>query len=100
MYSYATANDYAKSLCMDIKDAMGKYQEEEQNMKLQLQYRWHLLLRMKLRKFKELLDSGIISKRNLTQEKATAWSVVYTYLLEQDICSAPFVKLGDIFRDK
>lgn len=69
MYSYATANDYAKSLCMDIKDAMGKYQEENSKHETATTVQVAPSPADEIKKFKELLDSGIISQEEFDAKK-------------------------------
>lgn len=70
MFSYAAANDYAKALYLDIKAAMDEFKEHESetatnNTVVQAA----LSPAEELKKFKELLDLGIITQEEFDTKK-------------------------------
>ena len=69
MFSYATANDYAKSLCEDIRKAMNAYQEAASEVDTNTTVVNALSPAEELKKFKELLDMGIITQAEFDAKK-------------------------------
>jgi len=70
MFSYTAANDYAKELCMEIKAAMVKYQEEaSKHESTTTTVQAALSLAEEIKKFKELLDMGIITQEEFDAKK-------------------------------
>ena len=70
MFSYAAANEYAKSLYLDIKDVMDAYKENESNAVTSgAVVQAALSPAEELKKFKELLDLGIISQEEFDAKK-------------------------------
>lgn len=69
MFSYATANDYAKSLCEDIRKAMNAYQEAASEVDTNTTVVNALSPAEELKKFKELLDMGIITQEEFDAKK-------------------------------
>ncbi len=68
MFSYATANAYAKDVFSVIKTAMAKYQETS-SQESQTNMQSPISSADELRKFKELLDSGIITQEEFDAKK-------------------------------
>ena len=70
MFSYATANDYTKSLYQDIKAAMDEYKEHESEVAANGSVvQAALSPAEELKKFKELLDMGIITQEEFDAKK-------------------------------
>ena len=70
MFSYATANEYTKALYMDIKVAIDNYKENESNAATSSAVvQAALSPAEELKKFKELLDLGIISQEEFDTKK-------------------------------
>ena len=68
MYSYKAANEYARDLCMEIKEVMTKYQEENSKHETTT-INAALSPADELKKFKELLDMGIITQEEFDAKK-------------------------------
>lgn len=70
MFSYATANDYAKSLYQDIKVAMDEYKARESDTATNAAVvQAALSPAEELKKFKELLDMGVITQEEFDAKK-------------------------------
>ena len=69
MFSYATANDYARSLCEDIRKAMNEYQEMASKADATTPIIQQTSAADELKKFKELADMGIISQEEFEAKK-------------------------------
>lgn len=69
MFSYAAANNYAKMLCLNIKEAMSKFQEENSKHETSVTVKAALSPADELKKFKELLDMGVISRDEFEAKK-------------------------------
>ena len=70
MFSYAAANDYAKSLCEDIRKAMNNYQAAASEADTAPTTIVNALSPAEeLKKFKELLDMGIITQAEFDAKK-------------------------------
>jgi len=69
MFSYATANAYAKALYMEIKKAMDDFKEAEMNATMNSNTVQAPSSAEELIKFKELLDSGVISQEEFDAKK-------------------------------
>ena len=70
MFSYATANEYTKSLYMDIKAALDNYKEiESQQAVGAVTVQSALSPADELKKFKELLDIGVITQEEFDAKK-------------------------------
>ena len=66
MFSYATANNYATSLCSDILKVFNEYKEHENDAPVGGQA---LSAADEIKKFKDLLDAGIISQEEFDAKK-------------------------------
>lgn len=70
MFSYATANDYAKALYQDIKAAMDEFKEHESDAATNgAVVQAAISPADELKKFKELLDMGVISQEEFDAKK-------------------------------
>lgn len=70
MFSYAAANDYAKSLYQDIKTAMDEFKEHESAASTNGSVVQAAISPAdELKKFKELLDLGIITQEEFDAKK-------------------------------
>lgn len=70
MFSYAPANDYAKSLCEDIRKAMNEYQQAASQIEVApTTVIQQVSAADELKKFKELLDLGIITQEEFDAKK-------------------------------
>lgn len=70
MFSYTAANDYAKSLYMDIKKAMDEYKDHELSTAGQsTTVQAALSSAEELKKFKDLMDAGVISAEEFEAKK-------------------------------
>ncbi|MBO5418220.1 MAG: SHOCT domain-containing protein [Clostridia bacterium] len=69
MFSYTAANDYSKKLYMDIKRAMDEYKSNESFAGSGTTVQAALSPAEELKKFKELLDIGIISQKEFDAKK-------------------------------
>ena len=67
MFSYKRANEYTKSLYMDINAAMNKFQSAPQETSTVIQA--PLSSADELKKYKELLDAGIITQAEFDEKK-------------------------------
>ena len=69
-FSYKPANDYAKALCMDIKAAMNEYKLNANNTTATATVvQAAPSSAEELKKFKELLDMGIITQEEFDANK-------------------------------
>lgn len=69
-FSYKDANDYAKALCMDIKAAMNDYKSNETTEATSTTIVHEAASAAdELKKFKELLDMGVISQEEFDAKK-------------------------------
>ena len=68
MFSYATANQYAKDVCLTIKEAMTKYQQENHDGAGATVVQ-QASAADEIKKFKELLDMGIITQEEFDAKK-------------------------------
>lgn len=69
MFSYEAANNYTKALYMDIKAAMDHYKEIESNAATNSVVQAALSPAEELKKFKELLDMGVITQEEFDTKK-------------------------------
>lgn len=69
MFSYAEANSYAKSLYLDIKAAMDAFKEQESNAAAGAVVQAPLSPADELKKYKELLDMGVITQAEFEAKK-------------------------------
>ena len=69
MFSYEEANNYTKALYMDIKTAMDHYKEIESNAATSSVVQAALSPAEELKKFKELLDMGVITQEEFDAKK-------------------------------
>ena len=69
MFSYKEANEYVKSLFLDIKDAMDKYKEQESQASTTVVAPSAQSAADEIKKFKDLLDMGIISQEEFDLKK-------------------------------
>lgn len=69
MFSYKDANNYAKALFIEIKEAMDKYQAQESEAAITSSVNIVSSSADELKKFKELLDMGIISQEEFDAKK-------------------------------
>lgn len=69
LYSYSAANEYAQSLCMDIKKAMNEYRENAEKEETDSTNQIQLSVADEIKKFKELLDDGVITQEEFETKK-------------------------------
>ena len=69
LYSYSAANEYAQSLCMDIKKAMNEYRENAEKEEADSTNQIQLSVADEIKKFKELLDDGVITQEEFETKK-------------------------------
>ena len=69
MFSYAAANEYAKTLCEDIRKAMNEYQDAASKADTTTTVIQQASAADELKKFKELLDMGIITQEEFDAKK-------------------------------
>lgn len=69
MFSYTEANTYAKALYMDIKAAMDTFKENESNVAAGTVVQAPLSPADELKKYKELLDMGVITQEEFETKK-------------------------------
>ena len=71
MFNYATANGYVQQLCMDIKAAMREYQMHKDEIERADTNVVQAALSPadEIKKFKELLDCGVITEEEFAEKK-------------------------------
>lgn len=70
MFSYNEANDYSKNVCMVIKDALTKFQQNySENNTQQVIVQNNISSAEEIMKLKELLDMGILTEEEFAAKK-------------------------------
>ena len=72
MFSYVEANNYAKYIYMEIKNAMDAFKSQEDKPAASIQINFSAA--DEIRKFKELLDIGAITEEEFNEKKAALLS--------------------------
>lgn len=69
MFSYAPANDYVKALYLDVKKIFDEYKAQESNVAASGTVVQEVSGADELKKFKDLLDSGVITQEEFDAKK-------------------------------
>lgn len=69
MFSYAAANDYVRNLYLDVKKVFDEYKSKESEIGMGNTFVQEVSAADELKKFKELLDMGVITQEEFDTKK-------------------------------